>query len=100
MTKSAFDQIADGLTAAIAYAEGKADEGAYGVHIPAEVDLKAIRRRLKMSQQVFAREFGFSIGRVRDWEQGRSPIDAPSRILLRVIEKEPEAVRRALAAAA
>jgi putative transcriptional regulator len=98
VTKKAFDSIAAGLEAAIAYAEGKADESAYGVHIPESVDLKAIRQRLRLSQEEFARQFGFSVGRIRDWEQGRSPIDAPSRILLRVIDKEPEAVRRALAA--
>lgn len=42
---------------------------------------------------------GFSIGRIRDWEQGRSAVDAPSRLLLTIIEKEPEAIERALSAA-
>ena len=100
MTKDTFDRIAGGLAAAVDYAEGSADPDQFGVHIPVEVDLKGIRSRLGMSQEGFARAFGFSIGRIRDWEQGRSPIDAPSRVLLLVIDKEPDAVRRALAAAA
>lgn len=98
MSKRAFEQIAAGMNDAIAYAEGRS--GGFGVHIPAEVDVKAIRRRLKLSQPDFARTFGFSVGRIRDWEQHRSPIDAPSRVLLTVIEREPEAVLRALEAPA
>jgi putative transcriptional regulator len=94
MTKSAFDQIASGMQAAIDYVGG-AREG-YSVHVPEQVDLKAIRSRLGLSQPVFARTFGFTVGRVRDWEQGRTAIDASSRVLLTIIDREPEAVMRAL----
>ena len=94
MSKSAFDQIAAGMHDAIAYAGGATD--GFVAHIPADVDLKALRRKLKLSQPAFARTFGFSLGRVRDWEQQRTPIDPSSRVLLTVIDREPEAVRRAL----
>ncbi|WP_246505822.1 helix-turn-helix domain-containing protein [Mesorhizobium silamurunense] len=83
----------------MAYARGDAQTEEYGIHIPATVDVRPIRRKLGLSQTEFAARYGFSFGRVRDWEQGRSNIDAPSRILLTVIEKEPEAVERALSAA-
>jgi putative transcriptional regulator len=33
---------------------------------------------------------------VRDWEQGRRKPERSARILLRIVEKEPEAVTRAL----
>lgn len=95
MTKAAFDQIAAGMNDAIAYAEGTTD--GFVAHIPTTVDIKAIRRRMKLSQHAFASTFGFSLGRIRDWEQHRTPIDPSSRVLLAVIEREPEAVRRALA---
>ena len=39
--------------------------------------------------------FGVSVWTLRDWEHGRRP-DGPARALLRVIEREPEAARRAL----
>ena len=94
MSKSAFDQISAGMNDAIAYANGKAD--GFATHIPVEVDLKAIRKRLRLSQPDFARRFGFTVGRIRDWEQHRTAIDASSRVLLTVIEREPEAVQRAL----
>lgn len=94
MSKSAFDQIAAGMHDAIAYSEGKRE--GHVTHIPEHVDLKAIRKRLKLSQPAFARTFGFTVGRIRDWEQDRTRIDAASRVLLTVIEREPEAVQRAL----
>lgn len=95
MSKSAFDQIAAGMNDSIAYANGET-EGSE-THIPQQVDLKAIRKHLKLSQPAFAKRFGFSVGRIRDWEQQRTPMDSSSRVLLTVIEREPEAVQRALA---
>lgn len=98
MTRSG-SRILKGAREALAFASGEADVESYNVHIPAEVDVKAIRRKLGLSQQAFAARFGFSVGRIRDWEQNRSNMDAPSRILLTIIDKEPEAVERALSAA-
>ena len=96
MTK-AFDMIMEGLDEVDAFLGGERD--GYVVHIPEEVDVKAIRNRLNLSQPKFAAAFGFSVGRVRDWEQKRFPIDAPSRVFLTVIDREPAAVLRALAPA-
>jgi DNA-binding transcriptional regulator YiaG len=62
------------------------------------VNVAAVRKRLGMSQGVFARMFGLSVGTIRDWEQGRSQPDGPARVLLHVIDREPKAVERALAA--
>lgn len=58
--------------------------------------VRLLRRRLGMTQAAFAAAFGLPLGTVRDWEQGRKRPDAPARALLRVIEREPEAVLRAL----
>jgi putative transcriptional regulator len=92
-------RILQGAREALAFAKGEANASAYRVHVPAEVNVKAIRNKLGLSQPEFAARYGFSLGRVRDWEQGRSSIDTPSRILLTVIDKEPEAIDRALTAA-
>jgi len=56
-----------------------------------------VRRALKLSQEQFAATFHIPIGTVRDWEQGRYEPDAAARAYLRVIAREPNAVRRALA---
>lgn len=66
------------------------------VYNPPIPDLKAIRRKLRLSQEAFARRFGFSVRTVQQWEQGRAVPDRPARILLRVIEQSPRAVERAL----
>jgi putative transcriptional regulator len=68
------------------------------VHVPPEVDVRALRRKLGMSQSRFAASFGFGLAAVQSWEQGRRRPEGPARILHKVIEHDPEAVRRALAA--
>ena len=60
------------------------------------VDLKKLRRRLKLTQASFAARFGFSLGTLRNWERGRRRPDGPAQVLLQVIDREPEAVERAL----
>ena len=61
-------------------------------------DVRALRSRLGMTQEQFARTYRLPIGTVRDWEQGRSRPDAPAQALLTVIEREPDAAQRALGA--
>jgi putative transcriptional regulator len=88
--------IIRGLEQALAFAEGTADVSLYRVHIPPEIDVKAIRGRLGLTQQEFADRFGFNINTLRHWEQGRRVPDGPARAYLRVIDREPEAAQRAL----
>lgn len=88
--------ILRGLEQALAFANGTADESKYVVHIPPEIDIKAIRGRLGMTQREFAERFDFNINTLRHWEQGRRVPDGTARAYLRVIDREPEAVQRAL----
>ena len=80
-----------------AIARGEADPSTYRVHVPDAVDVKSIRRRLKLTQDEFSRRFGIPQGTLRDWEQGRRHPEGPARALLLVIQHEPKAVERALA---
>jgi len=85
-----------GMEDALAYAEGDTTRGvAHKIEIH-EVGVAALRKRLGLSQARFAATFGFSPKTVRNWEQGLRHPDGPARILLQVIEREPEAVMRAL----
>ncbi len=90
-----FNRIVEGLTEAAAFARGDAAPGVV-VHIPADIDIKAIRGQLKMTQAVFAERHGFSVGAVRDWEQGRRVPDPSTRAFLKVIAGAPEVVERIL----
>ena len=96
MTKRVFERVMEGLDEARAYLDGTADGRRYRVHVPETVDVKKIRRRLGLSQESFARTYGFALSAVRDWEQGRRRPERSARILLKIVEKEPEAVTRAL----
>ena len=100
MTKAAFDKIKAGLDDAKAYLDGSANKRAFGIHVPARVNVKKIRTQLGMSQENFAQTYGFALSAVRDWEQGRRQPERSARILLKVVEKEPDAVTRALAKSA
>jgi putative transcriptional regulator len=90
MSKKAFDKIAAGLTEALEVARGNAKPSK--LYIPAEIDVRAIRRKLKLSQDGFAAEFGFTINQIRDWEQGRTNPRGSSRAYLMVIQHNPTAV--------
>lgn len=97
MSKRAFDKIKAGLDSAKAYLDGTADKRNYQVHVPEKIDVRKIRLRLGLSQEAFAQTYGFALSAVRDWEQGRRRPERSARILLKIVEKEPEAVTRALA---
>jgi putative transcriptional regulator len=81
MSKKVFDQIAEGLNEALAVARG--DRQPYKLHVPAEIDVKAIRNKTGLSQKDFASTFGFGFDQLKQWEQGRSrPVQAMRAYLL------------------
>lgn len=92
-----YEGVMTGLKEALAYAKGEPVDMVVH-HIPTP-DVKGIRERMGMSQGAFARAFGISVGTLRGWEQGRRNPQGPACTLLKVMDKEPEAVKRALAAA-
>jgi len=64
---------------------------------PKPIDVKAIRKQVKMSQSEFARAYDISKRALQEWEQGGRQPDSAARAYLTVISKEPDVVRRALA---
>ena len=47
MSKRAFEKIAAGLSDAIGFAEASADPSDFHVHVPPQVDVKAIRGKVR-----------------------------------------------------
>ena len=82
---------------ALAFVEGRADASQFRVHLPDDINVRDIRKKIGMTQDEFARHFGVSKRTVQDWEQGRRVPTGAARAFLTVIRKEPDAVRRALA---
>ncbi len=64
---------------------------------PAAERILALRKRLKLSRRKFADSFGLDVRAVQEWEQGRRVPDRAARVLLTVIDNDPQAVVRALA---
>ena len=58
--------------------------------------VKTMRRALGITQEEFAARYHVPLGTLRDWEQGRTEPDQPTRAYLAVIAHDPEGVRRAL----
>jgi putative transcriptional regulator len=96
--KTQFEQMMNGLNDVQAFLAGK-QEG-FKTHVPQDVDVKAIRHRLGMTQAKFSDTFGFSLDAIKHWEGGRRTPEAPARTLLTVIDRNPAAVLTALNPAA
>jgi putative transcriptional regulator len=92
---TAGESMIAGARQALAFARGEKDHGCV-VHIPDEIDVKAIREKIDLSQEQFAQRFGFSKRTLQHWEQGLRVPTGPARAFLTVIAREPEAVQRAL----
>jgi putative transcriptional regulator len=91
-TSAIGQSILRGLREAIAWTEGKNQSVRTTlVQVPA-IDIREVRTRMGLSQAQFATRFGFPPATLRNWEQGRAQPDAPTKVLLAVIARHPEAV--------
>ena len=94
--RSSGQEIIASLKEAIAWAGGEnVPVRVTTVEIPT-IDVRAMRRRLGLSQSEFAAKFGFQPATLKNWEQGRTRPDGPARVLLAVIARHPDAVEDAL----
>ena len=97
MDDKLFNELKSNLKEAVDVAKGKiTPETAYFVVTPATI--KAIRHKVNMSQAVFARSYHLSLDTLKGWEQGKRTPDAAASNYLRLIQADPEFVRRTIAA--
>jgi len=90
-------KILQGLEEAVQYARGRPNGAIVReVKVPESINVQAVRKKLGLSQREFAVRFGFSLATLQNWEQGHRSPDGLARALLTIIDKEPEAVVRAL----
>ena len=89
-----FEDLMNGLDEVDAFLSGQTAR--YKVNLPAEIDVKGIRKRLKMTQARFSSTFGFSLDAVKHWEGGRRTPESSARAFLTVIARNPGAVIAAL----
>ncbi len=91
----AFKSIERGLKQAIAHARGKQIGAIHAIEIP-EPDVPSIRAKTGLSQAAFAKSIGVAKGTILNWEHRRRSPDGPARVLLALIDKDPEIVQRIL----
>jgi putative transcriptional regulator len=93
-------EILEGLDNAAAYLAGRKGRGrATKVYVPAAVNVRAIRARLRLSQAEFARRYALPLASLRKWEQGARSPDAATRAYLTLIARNPKIVADTLRAA-
>ncbi len=95
MSRDIGQEIVDAMHEAVEHARGDRELKAHTVDV-AGPDVRDIRARLDMSQDEFAVFCGVSVHTIRNWEQGRRKPEGAARVLLQVVDREPEAVFRAL----
>ena len=83
-----------------AHLRGEVDAESYDIpdDILTPARIQDIRRMVAGSTREFQEKFGIPARTMESYEQGRRRPDAAMIALLKIIEKEPEAARRALAA--
>jgi putative transcriptional regulator len=94
-----FEGLMRSMEEALRWARGE-DVPGLRVHFPPGGDVDAIRRKTGLSQAAFAKQIGVSVATLRNWEQGRRCPEGPARVLLALLAKDPDIVRRTLDEAA
>ena len=89
-------EIETALGEVLAHVRGEIDLPCRIIDDPTADRILALRKRLRLSRQKFADRFGLDARTLQDWEQGRRVPDRAARVLLTVIDYDPDAVVRAL----
>lgn len=89
-------EILSGLKEINEWQKGKKKLKVTRVSLPSAGDVTKIRKKLKLDQEDFADFMGVSVKTLQNWEQKRREPQGAARSLLRVAEKAPGAILKAL----
>ncbi len=96
MKKDVFAELTESLNEVLAHAQGKITLKTKRVPIPElpeerpSKEIVRIRKKLGVSQAVFARVLGVARDTEISWEQGRRKPSGPALRLLEIAERHPE----------
>jgi len=91
------NELIQGMKEAVCYMRGKKTHTVvHKVKIPDKIDVKSIRRNLKLSRPAFADKYGFSSRTLQHWEQGDRRPQGAARVLLLLLQREPETIEKIL----
>jgi len=89
-----FEELLKSIDQARAIKAGKRKPSRIIVFKP--IEIKAIRKRLHVSQAQFAHIIGVSAATLRNWEQGRTYPEGAARVLLKVAAHRPDVILEAI----
>ena len=90
------ESILQGMKQALDYSKNLHNPSEYRTHVPEKLDVKKIRKKLHMSQFEFAARYGLQLDSIRNWEQERRRPEGAARILLYLIDRDPETIEKIL----
>ncbi len=99
MADDLVDGLIDGLKEALAWKKGELALESVNIDPMPAARIKEIRKRYARSTKAFEKRFGIPASTMNNWEQGRRKPDPAGRLLLKVIEDNPDAVEKAAHAA-
>jgi len=62
-----------------------------------DIDVAAVRKKIGMTQEEFSKSFAIPLSTLKKWERKERSPTGPALVLLTVISRDPEAVKKALA---
>ncbi|MSQ56761.1 MAG: transcriptional regulator [Limnohabitans sp.] len=100
MTKhNLFDEISEGFDALAAARKGKKTLRTTELELKPDVvvsadELRAIREKLNLSRPVFASYLRTNPRTLENWEQGRAKPNAQAALLIHLVSRYPDTVKR------
>ena len=90
------NEIIQGAEDALGFLRGDKSKGRVHSIRMKEIDVKAIRTRLHMTQEVFSETFAIPVSTLKKWETNKRVPEGPTKAYLMVIDNNPKAVQSAL----
>jgi len=95
--KSIGAELMQSMTEAIEYMRGENNGSVeHKIMVPNDINVPKIRKSMNLTPSEFAKKFGFNYKTLQHWERGDRRPTGPARILLCILEKEPNIVHKYL----
>jgi len=91
------NELIQAMEEAVEYMQGE-KEGfvTHKIKVPDNIDVPKIRKSMKLTPTQFANKFGISYKTVQHWEKGDRRPTGAARILLAILENEPNIISKYL----
>lgn len=97
--RNLFDELVEGFDALADQRAGKRTLRTHAVKPKAVPEIRAdelmkVREDMKLSRSLFARYLRTNVRTLENWEQGRARPNAQAALLIRLVQRYPDTVRR------